>query len=142
MSASEPIRERKEPFRFRLLHVFYAMAILGASLATCGVGGIFVAAAILGIWFAVFWGNWPTPEMKDKPPEVRSFTLAELLVVIAVIAVLIALLLPAVRRFAVIAPTTSSRSRWRCTTITIPTAPSRRRISLTKTGSRCTVGGC
>ena len=63
----------------------------------------------------------------------RGFTLIELLVVIAIIAVLIALLLPAVQSAArppaaSSAPTTSSKSPWRCTTITQPTTPSRRAL--------------
>jgi prepilin-type N-terminal cleavage/methylation domain-containing protein len=96
MSASEPIAGRNARFRFRLIHVFYAMAVLGASLATCGVRGIVVAGAILAMWYAVFWGAQPAPKDEASPAR-RSFTLAELLVVIVIIAVLIALLLPAVR---------------------------------------------
>ncbi len=84
-------------FRFRLVHVFYAMAIIGASLATCGVGGLFVAAWILAVWFSTFWGGRPAPAASEgDQPAARPFTLMELLVVIAIIALLVALLLPAV----------------------------------------------
>ena len=66
----------------------------------------------------------------DARPRRPGFTLIELLVVIAIIAVLIALLLPAVQAAREAArrpsaPTTSSRSAWRCTTTRAPTAASR-----------------
>jgi prepilin-type N-terminal cleavage/methylation domain-containing protein len=97
MSSKEQAVAPSEPFRFRLIHIFYAMAILGASLATCGVGGIFLAVGILAIWFNVFWGTPPPRANDGSKPASRSFSLVELLVVIAIIGVLVAILLPAVR---------------------------------------------
>ena len=40
--------------RFRLVHAFYMMALLGAALATFGAGGIVPGLVILAVWAIVF----------------------------------------------------------------------------------------
>ncbi len=52
-----PKRTPRSPtprLRFRLVHVFYVMALLGSSLATFGAGGVVLSVVIVGMWTYVF----------------------------------------------------------------------------------------
>jgi hypothetical protein len=57
-------------FRFQLVHLFYAMALLAAAMATFGAAGIPLAVPILGFWAYIYFsqsrpralaqGCWPS----------------------------------------------------------------------------------
>ncbi|NLF68416.1 MAG: DUF1559 domain-containing protein [Candidatus Anammoximicrobium sp.] len=71
--------------RFRLIHVFYAMTLLGAALATFGAAGLPLAVPILGFWASVFFSRS------------RPRALARGCLVVLICFCLISLLLPAVQ---------------------------------------------
>ncbi len=73
------------PLRFRLLHVFYVIALLGASLATCGIGGM-VIAVIIGMW----WYR----QLRADPVTAARNSLRTLLWGFAIAACLTGLVLP------------------------------------------------
>jgi len=54
-----PPAEQRPPsgFRYCLVHAFYAISLLAASLATFGVAGLPLAVLILGFWASVFFSR-------------------------------------------------------------------------------------
>ena len=90
MSATEqqaPIAAENEPpvrFRFRLVHVVYVITLLGASLATFGLNGIWAFVAVSLLWAAIF------------ASKARVITVVELATILVMCAMLGALALPAV----------------------------------------------
>ena len=71
-------------FRFQLVHLFYAMALLAAAMATFGAAGIPLAVPILGFWAYIYFS-------RSRPRALANGCLAVL-----VCCCLIALLLPTV----------------------------------------------
>lgn len=56
-SAIPPAGHVQPSFRFRLVHVFYAMSLLAAAMATFGAAGVRLAVPILGFWAYVFFSR-------------------------------------------------------------------------------------
>ena len=54
---SEDIESPDEPtrrIRFRIIHLLYAMALIGSALATFGVSGLLPAVVLCAVWGWVF----------------------------------------------------------------------------------------
>ena len=71
---------------FRIWTIFYMMAVVAASLATFGEGGLFVAMFVLGFWGFLYWPSTSSPRGR----------LARGLLGLFVLFLLVMLLLPAV----------------------------------------------
>jgi hypothetical protein len=78
-------RPSRPRFQFRVIHVLYAMALLGVALATFGESGLTVAVSVLGFWAFVFYRGS------------RPGALADGCFGLVIYACLIGLLLPAIQ---------------------------------------------
>ena len=98
--------EQIEPkrFRFGLLHLFYATAVVAAAIALLGPWGICWALLVIAFWFLKFNENKKvgTPKTLDEInaayPIKKGFTATELLIVIGIIVIIAFLLIPTVGR--------------------------------------------
>ncbi len=54
---NETLEQPRRGFRFRLVHLFYATAVVASSLSIFGPGGWVLAAIVIGFWSYVFFSN-------------------------------------------------------------------------------------
>jgi hypothetical protein len=89
----------ESPLRFRLIHVFYVMALLGASLAACGLGGIVIAVPVTAWWYCQPRDGQTAEILKSCLWSLPGFVIAVL-----VLGCIVGLLFPAA---------SSPRAQWR-----------------------------
>jgi hypothetical protein len=94
MNVDEITRSAAPRFRFRLVHVLYAMTLLGASIAVCGWPGVLLALFGLWFWHQVFWH----PRSPDaRPRQIVGRLFANVVLALLLLGCIAGLLLPAVR---------------------------------------------